>query len=409
MGSRRPIREHLRRPPWLVQEAAAAGASSCCASCAGTSPSPQEAYRLPQDQVEVQVVYRRVRHAAYHLLPHQPSQQATGQCHFRLLQFIDECCGLSGAGIRVPADERSQAATLEQLLQSLLLFLRLLGFGQLMMRRYPHRVEAGATGGEVVRRGHLDRAFIEVAYLLHRSLAVGLLAEQVGTSTLAQRRRQDLRRGRRAAVDQHHDGQIGVHQRGVLRGAMDLVLGFHARPGGDDHSRGKKEVGHLHHRGEQPAGIAAQVDDQSCGTAELPQGLRHPFRCEPGELADAQVADGIVDERVPYGDDFDHGTFDGHFEGDGVVAPERDRHGRAGRSPQAGDDVADCELHGRLSVDGHDHVAGAYSRAMRRQALDRRNHLHAAVAVRRHVHAHAAELAPRQVGDFRDLVGTNVR
>ena len=43
----------------------------------GYQSLPQQPYRLLQDQVVGQVVHRRSRHAAYHLVAHQPAQQPT--------------------------------------------------------------------------------------------------------------------------------------------------------------------------------------------------------------------------------------------------------------------------------------------------------------------------------------------
>ena len=297
---------------------------------------------------------------------------------------------------------------LEQLGDRGLLLLRSFGVAERAVRAYAHLVDAGAARRQVVGGGQLDGAGAEAAHLLHRRLAVGLLAEQEAAPALAEGGGQDLRRRRRTAVDQDHDRHRGIHDGGGGAGVMHVVVGVDPGVGGDDHAAGEEVVGHLHHRPEQPARIAAQVDDQRLGAVELTQRLLHPFRRKQRELHNAQVADPLADHAGAHRFHLDHLAFHHGVELDRCIAPHGKRHRGAGRSAQPGNDVGQVEVVRRLAVDRHDQVAGAHPGPVCRVAFDRGDHLETAVRVLADVHSDAAELAAREVGNLAHVGGLHV-
>ena len=142
-------------------------------------------------------------------------------------------------------------------------------------------------GGEVLGDGQVDsRAVGKRDRLLHRSLAEGRLADERREVVVGQRRRQDLGRGRRAAVDQD-DRRHGVE--GVAQSVVDLLAG-RAAARRDDVALLDEDRGRSDRLVQAPAAVPAQVEDEPLGPLAL-EALDLGAKLCVGALVEARVDD----------------------------------------------------------------------------------------------------------------------
>ena len=129
------------------------------------------------------------------------------------------------------------------------------------------------TGGALVRGdGELQdaAAAFQLQDVLDRPLAVAPLADHLGPVVVLKTGRENFRRGGRRLVDEDHHREVGelpVLLGGVFLGRRVPALGT------DDHALVHEEVGNFDRRGEKPAGVVAEIDDQRL----------HPFGFQLGE------------------------------------------------------------------------------------------------------------------------------
>src|SRR5215470_5655984 len=130
------------------------------------------------------------------------------------------------------------------------------------VRRDALAVDRAALRREVLRgREPEARAIGQRDDGLHGALAEGLGADHDRAAPVLERARDDLGRRRAALVDEHHHRQGRIRLLRVRREAHVLVA--HAALGVDDQLAVVDELfGHLDRRGQQAAGIVAQVEDE---------------------------------------------------------------------------------------------------------------------------------------------------
>jgi hypothetical protein len=169
-----------------------------------------------------------------------------------------------------------------------------------------------------------------------------------------------------SGIDQHH------HRRAlepVARGRVEAaVADQRAALGADDAALVQQLVGDLHRTDQQPAGIAAHVEDQATQRRILLQAIHRLVEIAGGgglETADAHIAEARLQHPRTHAGGADGLAHQGDVERFGrAFADDAHDHLGSGLAAQRRGGIA-LARHQRLAVDGDDDVAAAQARRAR--------------------------------------------
>ena len=157
--------------------------------------------------------------------------------------------------------------------------------GGAQRRHHPVRLQEIARRRNQPSPGHDQLAIVRQAqHGLHGALAVGRAADHDGASGILERGGHDLGGRGGAAVDQHHER--GARGDAVARGGEILAARRMAPDRRYDRAVMDEQIGEADRLVEQPAGVAAQIeDDAGEAPAGLPLDVRQPLGDALGRAA----------------------------------------------------------------------------------------------------------------------------
>ena len=236
------------------------------------------------------------------------------------------------------------------------------GIGEVLVEGgVPRPLDHPAARREVAGGGQRKaRAVAHPVDGLHERLAESGLSDDQPAIVVLDGARDDLRRARAVAVDEHDERLVDVAA-GVARVVVLVGVGD-AAARVDDHVAARQElVRDLDGLIEGPAGIAAQVEQEPRGAlaAERREGPRQLLVARLREVAEAHVAGRLVDqERRLDGRDADFVPLDAQVDQLLVpVAAHGDVHRAAARPPQQANRLVAAHPDRVLALDARDDVA----------------------------------------------------
>src|SRR5690606_27813783 len=238
--------------------------------------------------------------------------------------------------------------------------------------------------GDVQRRRELDRAAGADRHdRLHGAFAVGLRADETRAAVVLERGRDNLGRGRGAAVHEHDERHV-LERVAAARIALEARLP-RAPAAADDQSFLQEQVRNLDRCIEHAARIVAEIENETVEPAGSLRAQRVVSGFEIGgrrvrERREPDVAEAIGDQLRAHRLDVDIGARDGEIERlRSALALHAQLDDRAGFAAHAADRLLETVGAHRLAVDGDQHVAGLDSGLGGRRAFERRDDLDDAV------------------------------
>ena len=260
--------------------------------------------------------------------------------------------------------------------------------------RDAHLLDRDVARREVLRDRELERgAVVVVVEHLHGALAEGRAADDHGAVEVLERAGDDLRGAGAALVDEHrHRHRLGRFTVGL--GALGLALLASHTDGGDDGAVVDEDVGDLDGLIEQPARIAAQVQqDGLCALlAQLRQRVDQVIGGVALEVLDRHVGDVALEQARLDASNRDAIAREHVALRDRGGALDPDHHLGLGLATQARDGLGERHVDGRFVVDLGDAIAALEAGARGGRRLDRLDDGEMALADADH-DAEAAELA----------------